>query len=141
MDTLLKDYEAYHQHPLNIRIHRICVPVVALSFFGLLNIVGAPLPLGYILIAFFFVYYGIYAPSFLLRFAFLVALLIGIDLVLKQYLGSVLWIFYVCINLVGWILLLIGHKIEGNRPAALENTTTGIHSPFMAIIHSMKLFD
>ena len=137
LDKIIADYESYHQDPVNIRIHLICVPLIMLSVLGVLNALPlslAGLGLGHFVAAVFFVYYLIFARKYLLPLAVLFGLIIVADallatLPLRYYVGINIVIF-----VVSWFFQFWGHRHEGNKPAFIDNKETGFHSTFMAPI-------
>ncbi|UGA39974.1 DUF962 domain-containing protein [Chromobacterium haemolyticum] len=43
LEQWLQEYDLSHRHPVNIRIHKICVPAIVFALLGLLSSVPAPL--------------------------------------------------------------------------------------------------
>lgn len=137
LDKFIRDYESYHRDPFNIKIHVICVPLIILSVLGMLNaipIAWGPVRIGHVVCLLYLSYYVFYARSYLLPCLAMFAALIAIDLQLAKlsiqlYLSLHISVFVVC-----WILQFWGHKVEGNRPAFIDNKESGFHSTFMAPI-------
>jgi uncharacterized membrane protein YGL010W len=132
--AVYRNYAAYHQHPVNIAIHAVCVPLIILSIIGLLNLIPSPIPIGYIVPVVFIAYYVLMCPRLLPVSAALLAVLIGIDQFFQHFASSIYWLINVLLFFVCWALQFWGHKLEGNRPAFIENRNLIFHGPFMAAI-------
>lgn len=146
LDKLISDYESYHQNPLNIKIHVICVPLIILSLIGMLNaipIAWGPIRIGHVVCALYFSYYIFYARPYALACFAMFVVLIAVDSQLAKlstplYLGIQISLF-----VVSWLLQFWGHKTEGNQPAFIANKESGLHSMFMApilVIRHMRIF-
>lgn len=124
-DSLINEYAADHQHPVNERLHRVCVPAIAVSLIGLLWCLPVPGPIREAspwlnwATAFLFgalVYYA--RLSVRLALGMLVASLLSIAIVLAlDRLPGPLWIACVTVFVIAWIGQFIGHGVEGKRPS------------------------
>jgi len=123
-------YGESHRHPVNIVIHKICVPVIVFTVLGLLWCV--PLPLAWrSLLAFNGVGYANLATlAVLLGLVFYLrlstpmavgmALLTFVMLVVLGILekhGADLLRLSAAVFVLAWIGQFIGHKIEGKKPS------------------------
>ncbi|QDV68609.1 hypothetical protein Poly24_23190 [Rosistilla carotiformis] len=120
-------YEVCHRNPTNERIHWICVPLIAVSFLGMLWGLPAPhLPWGSInwsvvaMVAALVFYIRLslrlavgMATGFLLTSALFVAY--------QKSFEMPLWIPSFAVFVVAWLGQFIGHKIEGAKPAFFQD--------------------
>ena len=63
--------------------------------------------------------------------------IIGIPLLITTAIASILrldWRMFVGGQIVGWAIQLLGHRIEGNRPALVKNPTAFVMGPFMVLV-------
>jgi len=137
LDKVITDYESYHQDPLNIKIHIICVPLIILSVVGMLNaipVAWGPVHIGHVVCFLYFSYYIFYARTYLLSCSIMFAALIAIDFQLAKLTTSLYLSINIFLFVVSWILQIWGHMKEGNKPAFIDNKETAIHSTFMAPI-------
>jgi uncharacterized membrane protein YGL010W len=140
-DQWMDAYGESHQHPINKRIHWICVPLIMMSLIGMLWAValpGAPwLNLGVGLMAFGLVYYWMISKPLALGMAVVTAaMLLGI--VLLQQLPIALWKSSVAIFVVAWIGQFIGHKLEGKKPSFFEDLQYLMIGPMWLLGHVFK---
>ncbi|MEZ5564303.1 MAG: Mpo1-like protein [Gammaproteobacteria bacterium] len=122
---LLAAYSADHQHPFNRLVHSICVPLIAVSIFGLLWTIPVPgltaadrtwLNPGSAALLGLTVYYLFLAPRLGLGMA-IAALLIMPLLAYAATLPVPLWLGSVVVFVIGWIGQFVGHYVEGRRPS------------------------
>lgn len=112
IDQLLGEYSESHRHPVNKRIHWICVPLILFSTLGILWWLHPYLALG--LIALSFAWY--------LRLSLSLA---GGMLVVTSLMALIIWKIPASWLLWGsagiwisaWIVQFIGHEIEGKKPS------------------------
>ena len=134
MKAVYRHYDAYHRHPVNIAIHAVCVPLIILSIIGLLNLIPSPIPIGYLVPVVFIIYYAVMCPRLLPLALVLFGVLIGVDQMLQYYALSFYWMVNSLLFIVCWAMQFWGHKLEGNRPAFMDNRNLLFHGPFMAAI-------
>lgn len=134
MKALYRNYNAYHQHPVNIAIHAVCVPLIILSMIGLLNLIPSPIPIGYFVPVVFITYYMVMCSRLLPVAMALFGVLIGVDQFLQYFATSFYWLINVLLFSVCWAMQFWGHRLEGNKPAFIENRNLLFHGPFMAAI-------
>ncbi|STX28277.1 transmembrane protein [Legionella beliardensis] len=129
-------YAEYHQKPITFYTHIIGVPLIIFSlmiFFSFFHIVVPgvmDIRISDVLTAFILIYYVILnwrlglivTPIFI--FMVWIADLIGWSGPTKE----ALWTFVVFFVL-GWVLQLIGHVIEGKRPALVDNFWSTLTAP------------
>lgn len=121
-------YAAYHQDPRNKLTHVFGVPTIVFAILLAMacvplgfSIAGVPITLA---TAFVAVMIAIYlwldlAVGFAMAL-FTVAVLWLAHLVAAQG-GAVVWTVFLATFVGGWIVQLIGHKFEGNKPALTQN--------------------
>jgi uncharacterized membrane protein YGL010W len=134
MRAVYRSYGAYHQHPVNIAIHAICVPLIILSIIGLLNLIPSPIPIGSLIPMVFISYYAIMCPRLLTIALLLFGVLIGLDQLVQSFFSDSYWLINVLLFIICWVMQFLGHRLEGNKPAFIEDRTFLVHGPFMAAI-------
>lgn len=135
-DTWFAKYAESHQHPTNVLIHWICVPLIAFSLLGL--VWSIPMPHvgflgkmnGYINLATFLI---LFATVYYLRLSWR----IGLAMIFTIWVFSAGIIFLERLNrlhhwptmgavclvifVLAWIGQFIGHKLEGKKPSFLDD--------------------
>jgi len=134
MKALYQNYSAYHQAPVNIAIHAVCVPLIILSIMGLLNLIHSPIPIGYLIPVAFFIYYIAMCPRLLPLAMALFGVLIGVDQIFQHFASSFYELINILLFVACWVMQFYGHRLEGNMPAFVEDRNSLIHGPFMAAI-------
>ena len=130
VSTWLSEYGKSHQHPLNIKIHSICVPLIMLSLVALLSTISIESKLlqnfynlnhcGIIMVVLALVYYFFLSIPFfagMIPVSFL--LIVG-----TQWLDSFsipLWKLSLFIFVGAWIGQFYGHKVEGKKPSFFKD--------------------
>ena len=124
LEAMFEDYASYHRTLGNKWCHRIGIPLIMFSLFGMLERVtlfateGFRLDAALALIAVVTVYYF----GLDLRFG---ALMLGISLAMWAIARSVPMTAHVALFLAGWVLQFLGHGVwEKRQPAFLRN---GVH--------------
>ena len=126
----LDEYGESHQHPLNERIHWVCVPLIMLSLVALLSLLPLKLNFlnqypninhwGFALVVFVSIYYFFLSiPLFAGMISVSVLLLFGVE-----WLASLpfpLWQTALAIFVVAWIGQFYGHKVEGKKPSFFKD--------------------
>jgi len=131
IDEWLVLYGRDHQHPVNKRIHWICVPTILFTLFGLLLCIPFPVVAGgwvnpatlaWSLMLIFYIRLSI--PIFI-GMLFVGGAMICANIWLQDsVLPSIrlnLWQFSVIVFVIAWIFQFIGHKIEGQKPSFFED--------------------
>ncbi len=131
----LQSYAAYHHDPRNKATHFFGVPLVtfslflALSWFRLRFATDLPITAATLFYLVVFLYYLRLDWSIaLLQFPFSLALLLLADRVALWPPGASLAVFAAAF-VGGWIIQLIGHAIEGKRPALVDNLLQVFNAP------------
>lgn len=135
----LDEYSTHHQHPTNILIHKICVPIIMFSVLGILKAFPVPAswPLWFdwslVLIAFAMIFYVTLKN---IR----VIMIIGAELVLMLFVLEALRprFFLLCLLLfvLSWIGQFVGHKIEGKRPSFFKDMLFLLIGPIWTLKNS-----
>jgi len=126
----LAEYGESHRHPVNKRIHWVCVPLIMLSLVAMLWAVQLPIRiqgqsapeanLGMLLVLLSLVYY--YVLSFRLALGMtLVSLALLLLVVWLDRLPGPVWIPGLIIFLAAWIGQFAGHRIEGRKPSFFKD--------------------
>ena len=130
-------YGSSHQHPINERIHWICVPLILVSTVALL----ASLPHAFLREAVpswaaGYAHFGTVVVIVSLVFYFRMAWAIGMGMLVVSVLtlwgvaalvqweengGTAVWLVSSPVFAIAWLLQAVGHKIEGQRPCFLED--------------------
>jgi len=116
LEGRFREYESYHRHPMNERLHFVGVPMIVLGVLGLASFVEvAAVDGGLVLWALAAGYYTFSGRALGLAFSGLVFLF---------YLGArelALSTLLACF-LVGWIIQAVGHyRYERRSPAFVKN--------------------
>ncbi len=120
-------YAAAHQDPRNLRAHEIGIPAEAIALCALLRQVhDGPFDLAQAAIVLVGIYYvrlvgGAAVPA--------IATLV-VAYVLGWYL---LWPFAAALLAFGWLVQLVGHAREDNRPAFLANRESLLLGPLFVV--------
>lgn len=115
--TWLDDYGRDHTHPINRKLHKVCVPLIFWTVIGLLHLI--PMRIGDVVIALMLVWY-----IFLGSQAFVVMLAqTFFALVVTEALQMTLPVFWILIAvfIVAWVGQFYGHHLEGRRPSFLRD--------------------
>ena len=136
-------YSAYHRHPQNRRLHQIGVPSIVL---GLLIGLGRP-NLGW------WGFYPVSAGTALAAAAMLYWIALDrrlggmTSLLLLALLPLSGWIStwpgpmrsaaFALFFVGGWIVQLVGHRIEGRKPALLDNPAQGLIAPLFVTLETL----
>lgn len=137
METLrgwIEEYSDNHRHPLNKRIHLLCIPLLYLGTIGLLT----SIPHHFIDKLFpdavrYFSHFGSIAVIFVLAYYLNFSIMLFFGMMIKS--AIILWIVYQIEynqSLPLWLISLlifgaglagqfIGHRFEGTKPSFLKN--------------------
>ncbi len=121
----LDDYGQSHRNPINKRIHWVCIPAIIVSLLGLLASLPTPIDLqwlhwGTALVVFAVVYYALLSRPLAIGMAVVGVLMLGL-VHLMSGLSTPLWQLSLAIFVAAWIVQLIGHKIEGEKPSFFKD--------------------
>jgi uncharacterized membrane protein YGL010W len=126
----LDEYGESHQHPLNQKIHWICVPLIMLSLVALLSLLPLKLAMlnqypilnhsGFLLVVIAsFYYFFLSIPLFAGMIPVSALMLFAVDFLALVPLP--LWQTATAIFVPAWIGQFYGHKVEGKKPSFLKD--------------------
>ncbi len=146
VSQVLGEYAAYHRHPLNRMTHYFGIPLIV---FALLLILSAsPFTIGTfrvsaadILVLTVIIWYLLLD----LRLGLLTALLLLLLLLLAVHATSSLSstqvnIIFAVTFTGGWVLQLLGHRIEKRRPALVDNFLQIFSAPLFLVSELLFVF-
>lgn len=116
IDRLLAIYATSHRHPLNERIHMVCVPAIMFTLLGLLWSVHPGLALGVTGLS--LLYYAWLSRPFMWGMVLMSAAMLGALAYLPQ---NSLAMLCGVVFVLAWIGQFIGHKIEGAKPSFFDD--------------------
>ncbi|MGH8150854.1 MAG: DUF962 domain-containing protein [Steroidobacteraceae bacterium] len=123
---LLADYGSYHRNPRNRLTHYVGVPAIAYAVLipaslPLWMIFGLAIGLDQVIVAMLTLFYLILDLRLGLALAVLLALLAWAAQVSTRIGTAGCLILAGSVFVLGWAMQLLGHRLEGNRPALLGN--------------------
>jgi len=141
----MESYGAYHRDPRNKLTHFLGVPLVTFSLLLVLSwfrFVATPdLPISAATIFFlvvFFYYLKLDWSVALLQAPFNVALLWLADRAAVLPFGQSVSVFLAAF-VAGWAIQLVGHAIEGKRPALADNILQIFNAPLFLTVEVLSL--
>ncbi len=115
IDQLLAHYAQSHRHPINERIHFVCVPLIVFSLIGMLQALHPWA--AYAFVGASLIYYLRLSVPFLVAMSLLSAVMLAV----LHALGPYALITSIVVFVLAWIGQFIGHAIEGRKPSFLED--------------------
>lgn len=123
----LQNYGASHQHPVNKRIHWLCVPTIFFVIFGLVRTLPQPQWFGHfswaaLILLLVLLYYWRLSKTLALGFVpWAAAVWWGNEWLLAQLgRGGLLW-FSLAVFVLAWVGQFIGHHLEGKKPSFFQD--------------------
>jgi uncharacterized membrane protein YGL010W len=141
----MQSYGTYHRDPRNKLTHFFGVPLVTFSLFLFLSwfrfVDQRVLPIS--VATLFYVGVLIYYLRLdwaiaLIQFPFTLILLLVADWIAKRPIGLSFSIFLGAF-VVGWIIQLVGHAIEGRRPALADNILQVFNAPLFLTVEALAM--
>ena len=119
-------YQRYHRHPKNRLTHFFGVPIIVYSLLVPMSLArfavgGFELSLAHVFVAAVLLYYVALDVALAVATALVVALLLSAADVTAGQGAAVAWTAFAIAFAGGWALQLLGHRIEGRRPALVDN--------------------
>ncbi|TGP48897.1 DUF962 domain-containing protein [bacterium M00.F.Ca.ET.230.01.1.1] len=114
LQSWLADYAVSHQHPINKKIHWLCVPTIFASILGMGMSWQAAFTL--VLIALVMLFYLRLSTQLFIAMGMFVLFCLAAIAILP-----VGFKFYFGVFVVAWIGQFVGHKIEGKKPSFFED--------------------
>jgi uncharacterized membrane protein YGL010W len=141
-DDQVRSYAAYHQDGRNKATHFIGVPLVTIALFialGWLRLVDGPVPItgATLFWAAVFVYYLILDWRIALFQAPTSLLLLFLADIASQWAWPESLAAFFATFVGGWIVQLVGHAIEGKRPALTDNLLQIFNAPLFLTVEVM----
>ena len=115
IDEWFARYGASHHHPVNVAIHRVCIPLITWSVLGLLW-AWSPIAAGAVIVASLAFYARLSVPIAVGMLA-LAAVLTGTLVLAGSWLLPAAGAAFV----FGWTAQFVGHRIEGRKPSTFED--------------------
>jgi len=137
LDTWFTEYSKSHQHPLNIKIHYICVPLIAYSTLGIIDALSLllipQLPVSLVYLVIFLC--GLFYLNLSLRLGLiLIASTLFMVFSFKLFSNpNDQLLLSVIIFLISWLFQFIGHKYEGAKPSFLKDITFLLIGPLWVL--------
>lgn len=119
LSSWLSEYGESHQHPMNVAIHKVAVPLIMLSVLGLGWSLSPLLAIAMAIAA--LIFYVALSVRIAVMMALFLALELGVVYGLSHLESVALWLLSLLIFVVAWIFQFIGHAIEGRRPSFLKD--------------------
>ena len=126
VESLLAEYGLSHQHPVNKRVHWVCVPAIVFSLLGFLWLLPVPLSTppwvnwASAVIALAMFYYLVLTPKLALGMVVVVAVNVAAILALERTRLPLIYV-YAVIFAAAWLGQFWGHRIEGARPSFFKD--------------------
>jgi uncharacterized membrane protein YGL010W len=138
---LMHGYRSYHSKKGTLYTHLIGVPLVMFSMFILFAFVKISIPfiihtnlawIGFIAISIYYLRLNVVAGCVASAWMFILCMLASI---------FTHFILFLIVFVVGWIFQLIGHGIEGKKPALLDNFFASVFiAPFFITVELLEMF-
>ncbi len=125
LQRALAEYKASHRHPVNVWIHRVCVPLIVVSLMGILKAIPGRIDWSWVLV----VAGLIYISQF--RSARLFAAFLLFFLLVEKLLNFMIYPFWPSFGIfvLAWAGQFVGHYVEGKQPAFMENLASFVLGP------------
>jgi len=132
----LGEYGESHRHPVNKRVHWICVPAIMLSVLGLLWLLPAPLVFNWAIAiaALALLYYFILSPRLALGMLPIVVAMLLLLAVLDG-IGAPVLTLSIGVFVLAWIAQFWGHEVEGKRPSFFKDVQFLLIGPLWLLAH------
>jgi uncharacterized membrane protein YGL010W len=141
----MRSYGAYHRNPQNKLTHFFGVPLVTFALFLFLGWFRFVDPTVLPITAATLFYFGVMIYYFrldwkiaLIQLPFTLALLLLADWVATWRIGLSATVFLGTFVL-GWIIQLVGHAIEGRRPALADNILQVFNAPLFLTVEALAM--
>jgi len=127
LEEWLSLYQVSHQNRINKLIHRVCVPVITFTVFGLLWLIPTPAFMDVGPLMNFSTLFGLLFLIFYLRLSLSLGLVMFLQMCVYWFLchiiniNSNLLLISSILFIIAWIGQFIGHKIEGEKPSFFED--------------------
>ncbi len=142
---MLTGYAASHQHPFNVLVHMIGIPVIMLGVmipltWVDLSVGGFGFNLAHVLIVGFFSFYLTLDLWFALVFLVAGFLMEKLASMLGMLPGSSGWIIAACCFFGGYAAQFIGHAVERSMPVLVKHPVqANLAAPFFTVVELFKI--
>jgi uncharacterized membrane protein YGL010W len=141
---LLGQYAADHQHPVNQRIHAVCVPVILWTVVAL--VWPVPMPgLGWpgvwagLVMALVLAWYARLSAVLALAMVGVFAVCAALTHALLLAVGPTgTWLTAAAAFALAWVAQFVGHGIEGKRPSFLTDLKYLLVGPLWVVAKALK---
>lgn len=137
LNQWLEAYAVSHKNPVNVKIHKVCVPLIMMSLLGMLWSIPFPGAMPVMInwaVVFVIACSVFYILLDLKVFAFMIIqsalMLLGIYYLAQT--GQLLKIS-VIVFVLAWIGQFVGHKIEGAKPSFFEDVQFLLIGPIWVV--------
>ena len=120
----LAEYSDSHRHPVNKRLHWLCVPPIVLTVFGALRAIPAGdvwINPATVIAALALVYYSLLSWRLMLGLLPVTALMLVLVEASHDALGALHLPLMAALFVLAWIGQFIGHRIEGRKPSFFKD--------------------
>ncbi|MAE58459.1 MAG: hypothetical protein CME69_06235 [Halobacteriovorax sp.] len=129
IDTWFEQYGISHKNPTNIKIHKVCVPLITWSLLGMMWMIPTPsfmesihLNWSYIFMVVAYAFYiSLKSVKLVAVMTLLIAPMIALLEVYGQSHSKEILIACAVVFVLAWIGQFVGHKIEGKKPSFFED--------------------
>lgn len=122
--TWLAEYNDSHQHPVNKRLHWLCVPPIVVTVFGALRAIpggDALLNPATVVAALALVYYLLLSWRLALGIVPVLMLVLWLVETSHAALGGLHLPVMAAVFVLAWIGQFVGHRIEGKKPSFFKD--------------------
>ena len=141
----MDEYEISHKHPVNKKIHKVCVPLIMLTVLGFFWAIPIPglfsqipfLNWATIFTTLCLVFYFSLNTIMAMTMLIITSLMLWICHILDQ--AGMLVSFSIVIFILSWIGQFYGHKIEGKKPSFFQDMIFLLIGPLWVMRSFYKL--
>ena len=126
------EYSESHNHPINQKIHWICVPAILWSSIGLLWYLSPVITLLLMMLTLIFYIRLSLKIAISMALVYLLMLLI-VSSISSRLLELCLFVFF-----IAWLFQFIGHRIEGKKPSFFKDLQLLLIGPVWCLSHLFK---
>ena len=142
---MLAGYSAAHQHPANVAIHIVCIPIIMLGVLipltrVTIDIDGFTFSLAEVVLLGFFFFYLTLDAFYAIVFVLLSYLLILLAYKLGAYPGNMGWYIAAACFFGGYTAQFVGHAIEKSMPVLTKHPIqANLSAPLFTVIEIFEL--
>lgn len=142
---MLCGYAAAHQHPFNVAVHLVGIPVIMLGAFIPMtwlsfDVPGVAINLAHVTLAAFFAFYLTLDRVFALVFLVFALLVAELAAVIGELPRGLAWTASAAAFFGGYALQFMGHAVERSAPVILKHPVqANLAAPFFTIVEVFNL--